>query len=141
MDGFNVGGSETCYSNASGSVWYGYDDLERLVEFDCGSGNRGQEFSYDQYDNLSKAQFPSYRDQLEPWLLRNHEPLQQPVHLRLKWRCKDKSAIVASGSCSSFSRAWNRSTVRLRALRTFRIAPLLWTSEIGLRLMSGHRTT
>ncbi|MGA7421074.1 MAG: hypothetical protein WBW77_00195 [Candidatus Sulfotelmatobacter sp.] len=55
MDGFNVGGSETCYSNASGSVWYGYDDLERLVEFDCGSGNRGQEFSYDQYDNLSKA--------------------------------------------------------------------------------------
>jgi hypothetical protein len=32
-------------------------------------------------------------------------------------------AIVANGSCSSFSRAWNCSAVRLRALRTLRVAP------------------
>jgi hypothetical protein len=54
-DGFNSGGSETCYSNASGSVGAGYDDLGRLVEFDCGSGNWGQQFSYDQFDNLTKT--------------------------------------------------------------------------------------
>jgi len=54
-DGFNSGGSETCYSNASGSVGAGYDDLGRLVEFDCGSGNWGQQFAYDQYDNLTKT--------------------------------------------------------------------------------------
>lgn len=54
-DGFNSGGSETCYSNASGSLGYGYDDLARLVEFDCGSGNWGQQFAYDQYDNLTKT--------------------------------------------------------------------------------------
>jgi YD repeat-containing protein len=56
VDGFNSGGSQTCYSNASGTVGYGYDDLGRLVEFDCGSGNWGQQFSYnDQYDNLTKT--------------------------------------------------------------------------------------
>jgi RHS repeat-associated protein len=54
-DGFNAGGTETCYSNSSGSLGSGYDDLERLIEFDCGSGNWGQEFSYDQYDNLTKT--------------------------------------------------------------------------------------
>jgi YD repeat-containing protein len=54
-DGFNSEGSETCYSNSSGSLGYGYDDLGRLVEFDCGSGNWGQQFSYDQYDNLTKT--------------------------------------------------------------------------------------
>jgi RHS repeat-associated protein len=54
-DGFNADGTETCYSNSSGSLGAGYDDLERLIEFDCGSGNWGQEFSYDQYDNLIKA--------------------------------------------------------------------------------------
>jgi RHS repeat-associated protein len=54
-DGFNAGGIETCYSNSSGSVGAGYDDLERLIEFDCGSGNWGQEFTYDEYDNLSKS--------------------------------------------------------------------------------------
>jgi RHS repeat-associated protein len=54
-DGFNAAGSETCYSNSSGYLGYGYDDLDRLIEFDCGNGNWGQEFSYDQYDNLSKS--------------------------------------------------------------------------------------
>ena len=55
IDGFNSGGSETCYSNSSGSLGHGYDDLGRLVEFDCGSGNWGQQFAYDQYDNLTKT--------------------------------------------------------------------------------------
>jgi hypothetical protein len=55
VDGFNSGGSETCYSNSSGAVGQGYDDWGRLVEFDCGSGNWGQQFSFDQYDNLTKA--------------------------------------------------------------------------------------
>jgi RHS repeat-associated protein len=54
-DGFNSGGSETCYSNASGSVGAGYDDLGRLIEFDCGSGHWGQQFAYDQFDNLTKT--------------------------------------------------------------------------------------
>jgi RHS repeat-associated protein len=55
IDGFNADGTETCYSNSSGSLGYGYDDLERLIEFDCGSGNWGQQFAYDQYDNLTKT--------------------------------------------------------------------------------------
>jgi RHS repeat-associated protein len=55
VDGFNSGGSETCYSNSSGAVGQGYDDWGRLVEFDCGSGNWGQQFSFDQYDNLTKS--------------------------------------------------------------------------------------
>jgi hypothetical protein len=49
VDGFNSGGSETCYSNSLASpLGYGYDDWGRLLEFDCGSGNWGQEFSYDE---------------------------------------------------------------------------------------------
>jgi len=54
-DGFNSGNSYNCYSNSSGSLGYGYDDWGRLNEFDCGSGNWGQQFSYDIYDNLSKT--------------------------------------------------------------------------------------
>ncbi len=52
-DGFNSGGSLTCYANESSTA--GYDDLGRLLQFDCGSGNWGQAFSYDQYDNLTKT--------------------------------------------------------------------------------------
>jgi hypothetical protein len=33
----------------------GYDDWNRLLYDDCGSGNWGQSFSYDIYDNLTKA--------------------------------------------------------------------------------------
>ena len=46
-DGFNSGGSQTCASS--------YDDLARLAVFDCGSGNWGQDFGYDQYDNLTQT--------------------------------------------------------------------------------------
>lgn len=46
-DGFNSGGSQTCSSS--------YDDLTRLAVFDCGSGNWGQDFGYDQYDNLTQT--------------------------------------------------------------------------------------
>jgi RHS repeat-associated protein len=46
-DGFNSGGSQTCSSS--------YDDLSRLGIFDCGSGNWGQDFGYDQYDNLTQT--------------------------------------------------------------------------------------
>jgi len=53
-DGFNRSGSQTCNSNSSGSGG-GYDDWGRLVGFDCGSGNWGQQYSYDNYDNLSKS--------------------------------------------------------------------------------------
>jgi RHS repeat-associated protein len=59
VDGFNAAGSETCYSNSSGSLGYGYDDLDRLIEFDCGS-SWGQEYSYDQYDNLTKTILPGH---------------------------------------------------------------------------------
>jgi RHS repeat-associated protein len=46
-DGFNPGGSQTCASS--------YDDLARLTVFDCGSGGWGQDFGYDQYDNLTQT--------------------------------------------------------------------------------------
>jgi hypothetical protein len=55
IDGFNAGGTETCNSNSMGELGSGYDDLGRLTEFDCGSGNWGQQFAYDQYDNLTKT--------------------------------------------------------------------------------------
>jgi len=56
VDGFNAGGTETCVSDNTGAVGAGYDDLSRLVEFDCGSGKWGQQFGYDQYNNLTKTQ-------------------------------------------------------------------------------------
>ena len=53
-DGFNSGGTQTCYSNSSSSLGYGYDDWSRLMTFDCGGGHWGQNFTYDIYDNLTK---------------------------------------------------------------------------------------
>jgi RHS repeat-associated protein len=46
-DGFDSGGSLTCAD--------AYDDWARLVKFDCGSGNWGQQYAYDVYDNLTKT--------------------------------------------------------------------------------------
>ena len=54
-DGFNAGGTQTCYFNPSSGSGMGYDDLGRLLNYDCGSGGWGQTFSYDQYDNLTKS--------------------------------------------------------------------------------------
>jgi len=54
-DGFNAGGSLTCLSNSAGALGYGYDDWGRLNEFDCGSGNWGQQYAYDTNDNLTKT--------------------------------------------------------------------------------------
>jgi RHS repeat-associated protein len=59
-DGFNPGGSQTCYFNPISASGTGYDDLNRLVGMDCGSGNWGQTFSYDQYDNLTQAVIPGH---------------------------------------------------------------------------------
>jgi RHS repeat-associated protein len=47
VDGFNSDGTQTCN--------FLYDDLNRLVNDDCGLAKWGQSFSYDQYDNLTKA--------------------------------------------------------------------------------------
>ena len=47
VDGFNSSGTQTCSSNS-------YDDVGRLLTFDCGSGKWGQQFSYDPYGNLTK---------------------------------------------------------------------------------------
>jgi len=53
VDGFNSGGTQTCvFKEANGT---GYDDLGRLTGIDCGSNGWGQTFSYDQYNNLTKA--------------------------------------------------------------------------------------
>jgi YD repeat-containing protein len=54
-DGFNSSGTQTCNFGTSGNM--GYDDLNRLVYDDCGSGNWGQQFSYDPYgyNNLTKS--------------------------------------------------------------------------------------
>jgi len=46
-DGFNAGGTLTCTDS--------YDDWGRLGTFLCGSGNWGQDFAYDVYDNLNKS--------------------------------------------------------------------------------------
>jgi hypothetical protein len=46
-DGFNAGGTETCSDS--------YDDWARLGVFDCAGTNWGQDFTYDIYDNLTKA--------------------------------------------------------------------------------------
>jgi RHS repeat-associated protein len=53
-DGFNPGGTQTCYFNPSGGSSAGYDDLGRLLNDNCGSA-WAQTFSYDQYDNLSQT--------------------------------------------------------------------------------------
>lgn len=55
VDGFHSGGSQTCNFNSSLPGGMGYDDWGRLLGVDCGSGQWGQTFSYDQYDNLTKA--------------------------------------------------------------------------------------
>jgi RHS repeat-associated protein len=52
-DGFNSGGTQDCKYGTTTNK--GYDDLNRLIYDDCGSGGWGQSFSYDQYDNLTKA--------------------------------------------------------------------------------------
>ena len=54
IDGFNSGGTQDCKYGTSAPI-AGYDDLNRLVYDDCGSGGWGQSFSYDQYDNLTKS--------------------------------------------------------------------------------------
>jgi RHS repeat-associated protein len=52
-DGFYSGATQTCNFGTSSSM--GYDDWNRLVYDDCGSGGWGQTFTYDQYNNLTKA--------------------------------------------------------------------------------------
>jgi hypothetical protein len=55
-DDFNSSGTQTCTFGASGSQ--GYDDLGRLLYDSCVSGSTviwGQTFSYDIYNNLTKA--------------------------------------------------------------------------------------
>jgi RHS repeat-associated protein len=54
QDQFNSGGSQTCNFNPTLATGTGYDDWTRLIGVDCGSGQWGQTFSYDSYDNLSK---------------------------------------------------------------------------------------
>jgi RHS repeat-associated protein len=54
-DGFNAGGTQTCYFNPSSGSGMGYDDLGRLLNDNCGSAIWAQTFSYDQYDNLTKS--------------------------------------------------------------------------------------
>jgi RHS repeat-associated protein len=52
-DGFNSGGTQTCYFNPSSGSGMGYDDLGRLLNDNCGSV-WAQTFGYDQYDNVWK---------------------------------------------------------------------------------------
>lgn len=56
-DGFNAGGTQTCYYNPSSGSGKGYDDLGRLLYVSCGTGGSiwNQTFGYDQYDNLTKS--------------------------------------------------------------------------------------
>lgn len=59
VDGFNSGGTQTCNYNSTAATQTGYDDWGRLVGVDCGSGQWGQIFSYDIYDNLTKSLYPA----------------------------------------------------------------------------------
>jgi len=52
-DGFHSDGTQICNMGSSTSM--GYDDMNRLLMDDCGSGGWGQTFSYDAYNNLTKA--------------------------------------------------------------------------------------
>jgi RHS repeat-associated protein len=56
-DGFNSGGTQTCYFNPQSGTGKGYDDWGRLLNVSCGPNGSiwNQTFSYDQYDNLTKA--------------------------------------------------------------------------------------
>jgi RHS repeat-associated protein len=54
-DGFNAGGTQTCNFNPTAAPGTGYDDIGRLVGMACGSSGWGQTYSYDLYDNLTKA--------------------------------------------------------------------------------------
>jgi YD repeat-containing protein len=55
VDGFNSGGSSTCYSDNGSWLTYGYDDWGRLLAFDCGSGNVAEYTQYDIYDNVTQT--------------------------------------------------------------------------------------
>jgi YD repeat-containing protein len=59
VDGFNAGGTSTCYSDSGSWLGYGYDDWGRLNAFDCGNGSVGQYYTYDQYDNLTTNVAPA----------------------------------------------------------------------------------
>lgn len=54
-DGFNAGGTQNCNFNPSNAANTGYDDWARLVGVDCGSGNLGDIYGYDIYDNLTET--------------------------------------------------------------------------------------
>lgn len=56
-DGFNAGGTQTCYFNPSSGTAMGYDDLGRLLNDSCGPSGSiwNQTFNYDEYSNLTKA--------------------------------------------------------------------------------------
>ena len=59
-DGFNSGGTQTCYFNPSSGTGMGYDDWGRLLQSICGPSSSpgslwNQTFSYDQYNNLTKT--------------------------------------------------------------------------------------
>jgi YD repeat-containing protein len=58
-DGFNSGGTQTCNYNSANAANTGYDDLGRLIGFDCGTGQWGQTFSYDPFGNLTKTKMSS----------------------------------------------------------------------------------
>jgi len=60
VDGFNSGGSSTCYSDSNSWLGYGYDDWGRLLAFDCGSGYVAEYTTYDIYDNVTQT-IPSGR--------------------------------------------------------------------------------
>jgi RHS repeat-associated protein len=60
VDGFNSGGTQNCYSYSPTVSGTGYDDLGRLIGSSCGTSSPWNQswvgtYSYDQYDNLTKA--------------------------------------------------------------------------------------
>jgi YD repeat-containing protein len=61
-DDFHSIGTQTCNFGTSSPVNMGYDDWNRLLYDDCGSGNWGESFTYDSngYDNLTKTQLSGH---------------------------------------------------------------------------------
>lgn len=107
-DGFNSGGSQTCDYNSSLASGTGYDDLGRLIGVNCGSAWQ-QNFSYDQYDNLTKAGssswnpgYTSANNHYSSWATYDASGnlTGDPIHT-YAWNSDNKLGSVDSSACAS----------------------------------------
>jgi RHS repeat-associated protein len=101
-DGFNSGGTQTCS--------FSYDDLARLLSDHCGS-LWSQDFTYDQYDNLSKSGssswLPGYNPANNQYSLAgtsydNNGNLLKDTHHSYAYYIDNKLGSIDSTTCTIF---------------------------------------